>query len=103
MAYFSNGTKLNHEQIEALHPGFKVIAGPLKVNADLPRIAMQQKAAAVRAYRDQLKADPSAKIILAGHFAYVLRSSAGWQKQRTQAGKFKENAVIRAGRGMKLS
>lgn len=96
-------TKLNHEQIEALHPGFKVIAGPFEVNAELPKIAMQQKAAAVRAHRDQLKADSSAKIIMAARFAYVLRSSAGWQSQRTQGGRFKEVVSIKAGRGMKLS
>lgn len=90
-------------KIAKTHPGMRAIAGPFAVNSTTTTIAMSERASCVRSLRDQQKNDPTAKIIVLGRFAWVIRSEAGWlfndpEKQRA---RYKGELGIRGGRMLK--
>lgn len=83
--------------IEKHYPGMRAIAGPFGVNSTFTEIAKIEKASCVRSLRDQKRADSTAKIIMHGSFAWVIRSIEGWKYD--DAEKFRGKTGIKAGRG----
>lgn len=79
--------KVSFDKIENANPGFRVIAGPFNVESEFPKVAVLEKAACVRALRDQQRSDPRAKIVTVDRYAFVLRTIEGWRKERSKAGR----------------
>lgn len=65
-------------RLEKVHAGFRVMSGPYAVTVRDALQCQAEKAACVRAMRDQQRAGCEVKIIMVGAVAYVLRSVAGW-------------------------
>lgn len=63
----------NGNVVEAANPGFTAVAGPYGVNMTDKAGRISERAACVRAYRDQHRACPHAKIILHGKKAWIIR------------------------------
>lgn len=83
--------------VEKHYPRMRAIAGPFGVNSTFTEIAKIEKASCVRALRDQKRSDATAKIIMYGSFAWVIRSAKNWK--RDTAEKFRSKEGIKAGRG----
>lgn len=86
--------------VEKHYPGMRAIAGPFGVSSTLPEIQKHEQACCARALRDQQRKDSTAKIIMYGKFAWVIRSAKNWKYDTAE--KFRDKTGIKAGRGAKL-
>jgi hypothetical protein len=88
----------NCNHIEENYPGYFAVAGPYNVSHTNALVQKAEKAACVRARRDQVNLDPEAKIITRGRMAWIIRkkpliANLANAQQKTEALR------IRAGRG----
>ncbi len=65
-------------EIEAMMPGWKVLAGPFEVQHRMHSVACEAKLHCQRVLRDQQRAGIEAKIVMGRDGAWVLRTIEGW-------------------------
>lgn len=73
--------------VEAANPGMRAVAGPFGVCNTSAAVKKAERAACVRAHRDQVSHGVKAKIVMDGRMAWVLRDSKGWRYDDTEKAK----------------
>lgn len=74
----TSGYNLVINRLEALHPGWRVIAGPFATASTNVKVRRDEQRQCLEARRLQMAAHTPVKIVTVGKEAYVLRTAAGW-------------------------